>query len=120
MFGLNQFTWGQFLMAMAVILVLWYVGLFTYALFTTRKSNGTFLFEEESDEKLINPGYTPIRVSASEYPSELIPLQVAEDIPLPQTFFEGSGIDDGYPLDQFQGTGEALSTGQMEQIQFYK
>lgn len=120
MFGINQFTWSQFLNTLVVIMVLWYTGLFIYALFYTRKSNITFLFEEECDEKLSSQNFTPIWVSAADYPTELTLSQIVEDIPLPQTFYESSGIDNGYRLEKFQGKGEALSVEEIEQIQFYK
>jgi len=100
MFGINQISWGQFTGFIFFILLLWYLSVFLLA-FVWQKGKRKTLFEDDQFIPVEAEGFNPISVSSKDLPSELIPVRLSEDIALPASLYEESGMDDGYPIDAF-------------------
>lgn len=100
MFGINQISWGQFIGFVLFILFLWYLSVFLLA-FVQQKGKRKKLFEDDQFIPVEAEGFNPISVSSKDLPSELIPVRLSEDIALPASLYEETGIDDGYSIDAF-------------------
>jgi len=100
MFGINQISWGQFSGFILFILLVWYLSV-TLLAFIHQKRKRRTLFEDDPFIPVDAEAFNPISVSSGDLPSELIPVRLAEDIALPASLYEESGMDDGYPIDAF-------------------
>jgi len=100
MFGINQISWGQFSGFILLILLLWYLCVFLLV-FVRQKGKRKILFEDDQFIQVEAEGFNPISVSSKDLPSELIPVRLSEDIALPVSLYEETGIDDGYSIDAF-------------------
>jgi hypothetical protein len=117
MFGIDQITWGQFVQFIAGALILWYLSIVLLAL-VNKKSNRKILFEDDQFTPVLSEGLQPIAVSAQDYPSELIPIRLAEAILLPVSLYEETGMDDGYPIECFTNHNHPQLPKILENIQF--
>ena len=117
MFGIDQISWGQFVQFIAGALILWYLSIVLIAL-ANKKSNRKTLFEDDQFTPVLSEGLQPIAVSAQDYPSELIPIRLAEAILLPVSLYEETGIDDGYPIECFTNPNHPQMPKILENIQF--
>jgi len=118
MFGIGQISWGQFTKAILLILVLWYLSLFMYAWYRERNRNRKTLFEDDLLGSALPETTEPVPVSSLDFPSEVISLHPAEDIPLPVSLYEETGLDDGYAIECFTDPGNPQLPALMEQIQY--
>jgi hypothetical protein len=100
MFGINQISWGQFSGFILFILLAWYLSVALLA-FVHQKRKRNTLFEDDPFTPVLSEGLQPIAVSSQDYPSELIPIRLSEDIALPASLYEETGLDDGYSIDAF-------------------
>lgn len=105
MFGINQISWAQFAGFILSILLLWYLSVILLALYRQRKYNHKILFEEDRFTPVEPEGLNPISVSAHDYPTELIPVRLSENIVLPVSLYEETGMDEGYSIDIFSSPG---------------
>jgi hypothetical protein len=117
MFGIDQISWGQFSQFILLALFLWYLSIVLVAL-VNKKSNRKILFEDDQFTPVLSEGLQPIAVSALDYPSELIPIRLAEAILLPVSLYEETGIDDGYPIECFANPNHPQMPKILENIQF--
>lgn len=117
MFGINQISWGQFVQFIAGALILWYLSIVLIAL-ANKKSNRKTLFEDDQFTPVLSEGLQAIAVSSKDYPSELIPIRLAEAILLPVSLYEETGIDDGYPIECFANPNHPQLPKILENIQF--
>ncbi len=116
MFGINQISWGQFSSFILFILLAWYLSVILLAFIHQKRKRNT-LFEDDQFIPVMSEGFNPISVSAKDYPSELIPVRLSEDIPLPVSFYEESGMDDGYSIDTFSQPDNPQLPKILEQVQ---
>ena len=100
MFGINQISWRQFIASVVFILLLWYLSVFLLAL-VRQKGKRKTLFEDDQFIPVEAERFSPISVSSKDLPSELIPVRLSEDVALPASLYEETGIDDGYSIDAF-------------------
>jgi len=117
MFGINQISWGQFAQFILGALLLWYLSILLLAL-VNQKSNRKTLFEDDQFSPVLSEGLQPIAVSAQDYPSELIPIRLAEAILLPVSLYEETGMDDGYHIECFANPNHPQLPKILENIQF--
>ncbi len=116
MFGINQISWEQFIGFVLFILLLWYLSVFLLA-FVRQKGKRKTLFEDDQFILVEAEGFNPISVSSKDLPSELIPVRLSEDIALPVSFYEETGIDDGYSIDAFSKPDHPQLPKILEQVQ---
>ncbi len=116
MFGINQISWGQFSGFILFILLAWYLSV-TLLAFIHQKRKRNTLFEDDQFIPVMSEGFNPISVSSKDLPSELIPVRLSEDIPLPASFYEESGMDDGYSIDTFSQPDNPQLPKILEQVQ---
>ena len=117
MFGINQISWGKFSGFILFILLAWYLSVALLA-FIHQKRKRSALFEVDSFTPVLAEGLQPIAVSSQDYPSELIPVRLSENIALPVSFYEESGMDDGYSIDAFSNPDYLHLPKILEQVQF--
>lgn len=101
MFGIDQFSWGQFTRFIAFLLLAWYVAVAVKAWLSGKSRNRKQLFEEGFVRPAQPETSSPVFVRSNDYPAELLPLRLSEDIPLPLSLYEESGLDDGYAIECF-------------------
>jgi len=118
MFGISQISWGQFTLFILSALFLWYLSVFLLAFIRYKSNNRKTLFENDQSEPFLPEGLKPITVSACDYPSELVPFRLAEAIPLPVSFYEETGLEEGYSLDSFLNENDPCLPELLKQIQF--
>lgn len=117
MFGINQISWGQFSGFILFILLAWYLSVALLA-FIHQKRKRSALFEDDLFIPVPTEGLKPITVSSQDYPSELIPVRLSENIALPVSFYEVNGMDDGYSIDTFSKPNHQELPKILENIQF--
>lgn len=100
MFGIDQISWGKFSGFILSILLLWYLSFILLA-FVRQKDKRKALFEDDQFIPVEAEGFNPISVSSKDLPSELIPVRLSEDIALPASLYEETGLDEGYSIEQF-------------------
>lgn len=119
MFGIDQISWAQFTRFMLAALFLWYLAVTCKAWLIENGRSRKLLFEDDfSMPVLAEPGTGPVLVSSGDYPAELIPLRLSEDIPLPVSLYEETGIDDGYSIECFSEPNDLQLPKILEQVQF--
>ena len=106
MFGINQISWGQFSGFILFVLLSWYLSVALLA-FVHQKRKRNTLFEDDPFTPVLAESLQPIAVSSQGYPSELIPIRLSEDIALPASLYEETGMDDGYSIDHFSKPDDA-------------
>ncbi len=100
MFGIDTISWRQFSSFILVILLAWY-GIIIPFCFFKRKKQKSRLYEDVNDgenDSLSN--FQPVKVSSQSFPSELIPYP-NENIPLEVVYYEETGLEEGYIIDEF-------------------
>lgn len=116
MFGINQISWGQFSGFILSILLVWY--LFVLALaFVRQRGKRKTLFEDDQFIPVASEGFNPISVSSKDLPSELIPVRLSEDIALPASLYEETGLYEGYSIDTFSQPDNPQLPKILEQVQ---
>lgn len=118
MFGIDQISWGEFILFLLFILLLWYVSVILHAVLKQTRGRRHNLFEEDSFTPGSSEGLSPKAVCAQDFPSELIPLRLSADIALPVSLYEDSGIDQGYAIECFAGQDNSRSQEILEKIQY--
>lgn len=116
MFGINQISWGKFSGFILSILLLWYLSVILLAFFR-KKNSRKILFEEDSFNPVSSEELSPVSVSSQDFPSELIPVRLSDDIALPASLYEETGLDEGYPIDTFSQPNNPQLPKILEKIQ---
>jgi len=118
MFGIDQISWGQFARFLMSSIVVWYLSFVLLAYIRGKSNKRNTLFEDERSGPVFSEGLKSISVSSHDFPSELIPFHFVEDMPLPVSFYEETGIDEGISLNRFQDPDNPLPAELLDQIQF--
>ena len=118
MFGIDQISWGQFLQMILLVLLLWYLSLILLSFFHRKGKNHKTLFEDDFAGSADIESLQPALVSSADLPSEIIPMIPFGSVPLPVSFYEEIGINDGYSLERFRDSKDPLPPSVMQQIQF--
>ena len=116
MFGINQISWGQFSGFILFILLAWYLSIALLAVIHQKRKRST-LFEDDPFTPVLAEALQPIAVASQDYPTELIPVRLSENIALPVSFYEESGMDDGYSIDAFSNPDHPQLPKILEQVQ---
>ncbi len=119
MFGLDEISWGEFLKFIGLSLLLWYLFLLLMAWLKSRGKNKTVNFEDSHADLAQNDALQPIVVSSKNYPSEIIPLNPIEDIPLQASLYEENGYDKGLTIAHFMEKDSPALALMIPDIQYY-
>lgn len=117
MFGINQISWSHFSGFILFILLLWYLTVLMLA-FVRQRGKRETLFEDDQFIPVASEGFNPISVSSKDFPSELIPVRLSEDIALPVSLYEETGLDEGYSIDTFSRPDHPQLPKILEQVQY--
>ena len=118
MFGIDQISWGEFGSFILLTLVFWYLSVILNAFSKERRRNQHSLFEEEQFQSSLSQELNPVSVNASDLPSEILPFPWESAVPLPTSFYEETGLDEGYDIDCFTRQGDPSLPTILEQVQF--
>jgi len=118
MFGIDQISWGRFSGFIISLLFFWYLSVILWAWLRMKSRNQNLLFEDDFSVPALAEPCGPVLVSSKDYPSELIPLRLSDDLALPVSLYEETGIDEGYPIACFMNPGDAHLPKILEQVQF--
>lgn len=118
MFGIDQISWGRFSGFIVSLLLLWYLSVMLWAWLGMKSRNQNLHFEDDFSVPALAESGGPVLVSSKDYPSELIPLRLSEDLALPVSLYEETGLDEGYLIDCFSDPGDAQLSKILEQVQF--
>ena len=118
MFGLNEITWKEFMQFVCFALLAWYLLVFILAAIKSSNRQKNLHYEDFQEEGEGHKNLHPISVSSSDFPSEIIPVLPGEDIPLEVSFYEETGLDEGYPVDTFTGENKSNASGLLEHIHY--
>ncbi|MFA9372324.1 MAG: hypothetical protein ACERIH_11500 [Labilibaculum antarcticum] len=118
MFGFNHISWAGFLKLTVFVLITWYLGFMVLAWLKSRFKNQQIQFEDQSEDDFQKQEFQPIKVSAKDFTTELIPpLSLSEISPM-VTIQEEMGMDEGYELDAFLQPDESILSEILNQIQY--
>jgi len=118
MFGIDQISWGRFSGFILCILILWYLSVILWAWIRMKNRNQKLLFENDFSVPAVAESGGPVLVSSKDYPSELIPLRLSDDLALPVSLYEETGLDEGYLIDCFSNPDNPQLSKILEQVQF--
>ena len=118
MFGLEQIAWADFLCLLASLLIFWYVVLFFMAWRKDNTHQKQKFFEDDTDPDFTGRELSLLKVSERDFPSQIICSVSDENVSLVSSFYEETGMDEGYDLDYFQGGQEAANLSILGQIQY--
>ena len=116
MFGINQISWGQFSGFILFIVLVWYLSVVLLA-FIHQKGKRKTLFEDDPFTPVLSESLLPIAVSSQDYPTELIPVRLSEDIVLPVSLYEETGMDEGYSIETFSRPNDPELPKILEKVQ---
>ena len=117
MFRIGQISWGQFIQAILLVLLLWYLSLILLSFFHRKGKNHKTLFEDDFAGSADIESLQPALVSSGDFPTEMVPMIPFGPVPLPVSLYEEMGVDDGYPLDRLQDAKDPLPPSVIQQIQ---
>jgi hypothetical protein len=120
MFGLNEITWKEFMQFVCITLLFWYLIIFLLAAVKSGNRQKNLHYEDFQEEGVGHKNLQPINVFSNDFPTEIIPLLPGEDIPLEVSFYEETGLDEGYPVDTFTGENKSNASGLLEHIHYQK
>ncbi len=118
MFGIDQISWGRFSGFIVSLLLFWYLSVILWAWLRMKSRNQNLLFEDDFSVPALAESGEPVLVSSKDYPSAVIPLRLSDDLALPVSLYEETGIDEGYPIECFMNPGDAQLSKILEQVQF--
>ena len=119
MFGLNEISWVEFLRFVGLSLLLWYLFLLSLAWIKSRSKINTINFEDSQSEDTQYERLQPIAVSSKNFPSEIIPVNPTENIPLQASLYEENGYDEGgVGIEHFMETNSPMLARMMSDIQY--
>ena len=101
MFGFDEINWEDFIQVIIYALCVWYLGLFVFFWLKSRNQNQEQFFENYNTGES-KPAYLqPIAVSSKDFPSEIMPIFSERKMPLETSFYEETGLDEGYRMEHF-------------------
>ena len=120
MFGLDKITWEFFSKMVALSLLGWYLLVFFIAWLKDKNKPQNLYFEDYRTSNNVQENLQPITVSSSEFPTELLPILSEKQIPLETTFYEETGLDEGYGIDQFSEENNPKLPEILAEVQYQK
>jgi len=118
MFGLEQIAWADFLSLLALLFVFWYLSLLLMAWWKDNVGQKQKLFEDDTDLDFTGKELSLLKVSERDFPSHVISPISEENVSLVSSFYEETGMDEGYQLDYFLGGHDASSFSIFNQVQY--
>jgi len=118
MFGLEQIAWADFLKLLISLLVFWYLSLLFMAWWKDNTHQKQNLFEDDSDQDFTGSELSLLKVSERDFPSQMIDSVSYENVSLVSSFYEETGMDEGYQLDYFLGGHEGSALSILSQIHY--
>ena len=118
MFGLNEISWRFFLQVIVYALCAWYLTIFVFAWIKDKNRQKEVYFEDYNRDSRKPENLQPIKVSSKDFPSEIISITQIEEVPLAVTFYEETGLDEGYGIDYFFEDKNSILPALMENIQY--
>ncbi len=101
MFGLNEIAWGTFIKLICLSLMGWYALVFIL-FWLKQKSRKQNLYYEDYRSGNAQPEHLQaISVSSKEFPSEIINAFPENQILLEASFYEETGLDEGFGIEHF-------------------
>lgn len=117
MFGLENISWQEFFLILILGFSTWMLVVLTIAWIKENRKGNPAYYEDYSSDAPFQETLQPITISAGDYPAELIPLVIPGEVPVTTTFYEESGLDEGYDLSQFEETNNPVLTTKLPEIQ---
>jgi len=118
MFGLEQIAWADFLKLLTSLLVFWYLSLLFMAWWKDNVDQKQNLFEDDVDHDFTGSELSLLKVSERDFPSQMISPVSDENVSLVSSFYEETGMDEGYELDYFLGEHDASAFSILSQVQY--
>ena len=118
MFGLEQIAWAAFLKLLTSLLVFWYLSLLFMAWWKDNTHQKQMLFEDDADHDFSGSELSLLKVSERDFPSQMISSVSDENVSLVSSFYEETGMDEGYQLDYFLGEHDASAFSILSQVQY--
>ncbi|PKQ62160.1 hypothetical protein BZG01_17735 [Labilibaculum manganireducens] len=107
MFGLEQIAWSDFLSLIALLFLFWYLFLLQLAWRKDKTNQKQALFENDAGLDSSGKELSLLKVSAGDFTSQLKAPVSEEKLSLVSSFYEETGMDEGYELDYFLGGHDA-------------
>jgi hypothetical protein len=120
MFGLDKITWELFTKLVAMSLLGWYMILFIIAWLKDKNRQQNLYYEDYRTDNTRSDYLQPINVSSGDFPAELLSILSEKQIPLEPTFYEETGLDEGYGIDVFTEEDHPKLTEILAEVQYQK
>jgi hypothetical protein len=120
MFGLDKITWEFFTKLIAMSLLGWYLMVFIIAWLKDKNGQQNLYFEDYRTDNTRRETLQPITVSSGDFPAELLPILSEKQIPLETTFYEETGLDEGYGIDLFTEENNSKLSEILAEVQYQK
>lgn len=120
MFGLDKITWELFTKLVAMSLLGWYMILFIIAWLKDKNRQQNLYYEDYRTDNTRSDYLQPITVSSGDFPAELLPILSEKQIPLEPTFYEETGLDEGYGIDVFTEEDHPKLSEILAEVQYQK
>ena len=104
----------------ALSLLGWYLLVFFIAWLKDKNRPQNLYFEDYRSSNNLHENLQPITISSSEFPTELLPILSEKQIPLETTFYEETGLDEGYGIDHFTEENNPKLTEILAEVQYQK
>ena len=101
MFGLNEISWGIFIELICLGLTGWYFLVFILSWIKHKSRNRDLYYEDFRTDGDQTDNLQPMLVSSNSFPSEIINVISEKQIPLETSFYEETGLDEGYGIELF-------------------
>ncbi|MDX9882246.1 MAG: hypothetical protein RBS73_09280 [Prolixibacteraceae bacterium] len=118
MFGINELTWGEFTAFILFVLMAWYALLLVLGWIKSKQGNGHGSYEEYQSGITSCEALQPIVVSSQDYPSEILPISLVENISLPASLYEETGYDEGLAIDHFTRSNSPILAKMLPEIHY--
>jgi len=118
MFGFDEINREVFIQFIICALCLWYLGLFIFFWFMSRSQNREQFFENYNMGEGNPKDLQPISVSSKDFPSELVPILSEKQMALDTSFYEETGLDEGYGIDHFTDENNPKISEILPEIQY--
>jgi hypothetical protein len=118
MFGLEAISWQEFFLILILCFSAWMLVVLIIAWIKETRKDPQIYYEDYRSEIPFQETLQPITVNAGDYPQELLPLVTAGEISLTTTFYEESGLDEGYDLGQFEEANNPALAAILPEIQY--
>lgn len=102
MFGLDQINWTDFISLLICSLLIWYLSLFLFLFWKSRRKGKQNHFEEELGSSSSENPLQAIRVAANDFPSEIISAFAIEQRLGITSVYEEIASNDGYSLEELK------------------